>query len=178
MDIARRKRLVDIIKERELGVTEQREIFNILVAAGLEYSKNNNGNFFDITSVSDEVIERIEHFVDFCFDSINILNGSSDALAPFPTNCSDGEPPGDSPCVQTSKAAVTYGVKERDASPSGAEPGDNGMQAVLQENLARARADAMNIKRKELGRFLQLRKRYSRASSKPQNYPDVLQYDK
>jgi hypothetical protein len=172
MDISRRKRLVDAVKERELGITEQREIFNILVSAGLEYSKNNNGNFFDITAISDEVVERIERFIDFCSDSINILNGLD---APAIEGGRGG---------QTSRTGVVdapgrEGAPGQAPAPDGpaAAAAPDGMQAVLQENLARARLEAVSSKRKELCRFQQLRKRYSRASSRAQNYPDVLQYD-
>ena len=141
--------------------TEQREIFNLLTSAGAEYSKNVNGCFFDITAVPDAVIERIEGFIRFCCDSNLILDAAYPKLAAVAT--------------PTTPERTAAGVTAAEAKE--AREAEHAVHTVLQETLAKARAEALASRRRETSRYLQLRKRFSRASAKAQNYPDVLQYE-
>lgn len=59
------KKLV-IDKISKLGSTEHEEIFKILDRNNIPYTKNSNGVFFNLNTVSEEVINEINTFVSYC----------------------------------------------------------------------------------------------------------------
>jgi hypothetical protein len=62
-----RKSLMDKISK--LGETEHQEIYKILQTNGINYTQNNNGVFFNLTTLSDEVFKEIEKFVFYCHEN-------------------------------------------------------------------------------------------------------------
>ncbi len=62
-----RKRLME--KVNELGATEHMEIYKIIVEQKVPTTENNNGVFFNLTTLSKETFDRIEEFVQYCFDN-------------------------------------------------------------------------------------------------------------
>jgi hypothetical protein len=54
-------------KINSLGNTEHLEIYKILEENGIGYSENNNGIFFNLTTLDPSVFKRIEDFVNYCY---------------------------------------------------------------------------------------------------------------
>ena len=52
-----------------LGSMEHTEIFKILQSMNITHSENNNGIFFNLTTLSDDVIKHIEEFVNYCYEN-------------------------------------------------------------------------------------------------------------
>lgn len=67
----RRKKLAERIDK--LGKIEHGEIYRKLSIRDVKYSTNNNGVFFDITDVDDDLIEDLEVFVDHCLENQKML---------------------------------------------------------------------------------------------------------
>ncbi len=53
----------------ELGPTEHNEIFSIINQHAIEYTRNKNGVFVNMTTMTNEVIHTINQFVCFCHDN-------------------------------------------------------------------------------------------------------------
>lgn len=68
------KRKVLLNKINQLGVTEHGEIFKMLVSLNVPYSSNNNGVFFNLTTLPFPVLEKIQDFVEFCCTNIEKLD--------------------------------------------------------------------------------------------------------
>lgn len=49
-----------------LSLTETDELFKILASTKCQYSQNDNGIFINLRWVDDNVLHKIEHFMDFC----------------------------------------------------------------------------------------------------------------
>lgn len=62
-----RKRLME--KVNELGSTEHMEIYKIIVDHQVPTTENKNGVFFNLTTLPKETYEKIEEFVQYCFDN-------------------------------------------------------------------------------------------------------------
>jgi hypothetical protein len=62
-----RKRLME--KVNDLGPTEHMEIYKIIEEQNVPTTENNNGVFFNLTTLSKDTYERIEEFVQYCFDN-------------------------------------------------------------------------------------------------------------
>lgn len=45
------------------------EIYRIIQSFNTTYSENNNGTFFNLTTLPEEAFEQIDKFVDFCFEN-------------------------------------------------------------------------------------------------------------
>ena len=60
----KRKDLLDIIKV--LTKTEQEEIFRILKRTNSYYTENSNGIFFDVSKLSEQTLEQMLQFIEFC----------------------------------------------------------------------------------------------------------------
>lgn len=57
-------------KINTLSSTEHEEIYNIIRRFNnISYSSNKNGVFFNISNLSDDVVQTIERFVDFCISN-------------------------------------------------------------------------------------------------------------
>jgi hypothetical protein len=61
----------EILKEetddsKTLEKEEYHEIFRILKKNSVEYSENSNGIFFDINTVSDEILDKLVTFMELC----------------------------------------------------------------------------------------------------------------
>lgn len=56
-------------KINNLGPTEHLEIFKILQDQGIAFTENNNGVFFNLTSLPKEVHEKVDEFVEYCCDN-------------------------------------------------------------------------------------------------------------
>lgn len=59
-----KKNILEEIKT--LSKIECEEIFRIIKRGNVEYTENSNGVFFDIMHLSDEIIYKIQKFLDFC----------------------------------------------------------------------------------------------------------------
>lgn len=60
----RRKKIWEVIKV--LNKSEQEDLFRIIKNAGVEFSENSNGIFFDVSKVDQVTLENISKFVEFC----------------------------------------------------------------------------------------------------------------
>jgi hypothetical protein len=63
----KRKALLD--KINNLGETEHTEIYKIIIESGISHSSNNNGIFFNLTTLPRDILSKIEHFVDYCYEN-------------------------------------------------------------------------------------------------------------
>jgi hypothetical protein len=61
-------------RTQDLGPTEHEEIFKILNMSGIDHTQNNNGVFINLSRVPDDVVDRVQNFVDFCFDNKHDLD--------------------------------------------------------------------------------------------------------
>lgn len=61
-------------KINSLSSTEHEEIHRVISAHNVNTSKNKNGVFFNLSSVSDEVIEQIDKFVNYCISNKDKLD--------------------------------------------------------------------------------------------------------
>jgi hypothetical protein len=59
-----RKRLFENIKM--LVKPEQEEVFRLIKKTKENYTENSNGIFFDLSSISDEAIQNIHEYINFC----------------------------------------------------------------------------------------------------------------
>jgi hypothetical protein len=50
---------------KDLTQDQYEEIFRIIKRAGIPYSENNNGIFFDLCSVDSETYNKLIHYMDF-----------------------------------------------------------------------------------------------------------------
>ena len=62
------KKLVTII-ENDLSNIEKEELFKILHKNHVNYTKNNNGIFINLAWLSDSILDDIEKYVQFCYNS-------------------------------------------------------------------------------------------------------------
>lgn len=69
-----RERKLLMEKISNLGCTEHQEIYKILHEGGINYSENNNGIFFNLTTVAAEVLDKIEAFVAYCYENKSELD--------------------------------------------------------------------------------------------------------
>lgn len=46
--------------------SEYEEIFRILKRADIQLSENSNGIFFDVTSLSDEIFDKVTSYIELC----------------------------------------------------------------------------------------------------------------
>jgi hypothetical protein len=56
-------------KINSLTTTEHEEIYRIITSSDVNTSKNKNGIFFNLSSIPDDVIERIDTFVNYCISN-------------------------------------------------------------------------------------------------------------
>lgn len=66
------KRLVCAIQG--LSVMEQEELFKLLFKNKCDYTQNSNGIFINLSWSSNEILDIIEQFINFCICSQNELN--------------------------------------------------------------------------------------------------------
>jgi hypothetical protein len=69
-----RERQLLMQRVQELGSTEHEEIYNIIQKHGVGFMENNNGLFVNLSSVSDEVLRKIQEFVAFCMANKSSLD--------------------------------------------------------------------------------------------------------
>lgn len=67
MDTERCRKLVSMIQQLE--ATEIEELFKMLHANGCKYTSNNHGVFMNLSWLSEEILQKIETYVAFCFRS-------------------------------------------------------------------------------------------------------------
>lgn len=56
-------------KVNELGATEHMEIYKIIIDHSVPTTENKNGVFFNLTTLPKDTYEKIEEFVQYCFDN-------------------------------------------------------------------------------------------------------------
>lgn len=56
-------------KINSLGNTEHLEIYKIIQENGVSFTENNNGIFFNLTTLSEEVLNIITNFVHYCCEN-------------------------------------------------------------------------------------------------------------
>lgn len=67
METDRCKKLVSMIQQLE--PTEMEELFKMLHANGCKYTSNNHGVFLNLSWLSEDILQKIETYVAFCFRS-------------------------------------------------------------------------------------------------------------
>lgn len=70
--VTKKKRLVEIIKD--LSRLELLEIFQIFKNENCSFTENTNGIFINITNVSEEVIDKVYHFIEYIQEKKKELN--------------------------------------------------------------------------------------------------------
>lgn len=61
-------------KISKLSQTEHDEIFKIVRTSNTPYTQNKNGLFVNMSALSDDIIEKVDHFVDFCLKNKSELD--------------------------------------------------------------------------------------------------------
>lgn len=61
-------------KINNLSSTEHEEIYKIITSNSINISKNKNGVFFNLSSVSDEIVNKISIFVEYCLSNKDELD--------------------------------------------------------------------------------------------------------
>lgn len=64
--LSNKQRKILLDKINTLSSTEHEEIYRIIHAHGVNMSKNKNGVFFNLSTIDDEVVNKIMMFVDYC----------------------------------------------------------------------------------------------------------------
>ena len=64
-----REKKILMEKISKLGSMEHQEIYKILQTGGVSYSENNNGIFFNLTTMPCNLLEEIETFVNYCYEN-------------------------------------------------------------------------------------------------------------
>jgi hypothetical protein len=67
-----RRRLMEQINN--LGPTEHMEIFKIIKETNTAHSENINGVFFNLTTLTPDLIAQIEKFVNYCYENKEALD--------------------------------------------------------------------------------------------------------
>ena len=96
-DYEQRKHVLDDIKNQGLTKEEYEELFRIIKRNNIEYSENSNGIFFDLNTVSDNVIEKIIEFLQFCKEQRKSEEVRTHDLEFYATNVADEDGPKESP---------------------------------------------------------------------------------
>lgn len=68
----KKKSLIKLVNE--LCLTEHIEIFKIIKKNETNYTKNNNGIFINLSNISDDQLDEIEHFTSFCIKNNVVLD--------------------------------------------------------------------------------------------------------
>ena len=58
----------------QLSPNELEEVFKIIYKSNNNYSKNNNGVFINLTWIDEEILIKIDNYIDFCIKSHNEIN--------------------------------------------------------------------------------------------------------
>jgi hypothetical protein len=58
----------------QLSPNELEEVFKIIYKSNNNYSKNNNGVFINLTWINEEILIKINNYIDFCIKSHNEIN--------------------------------------------------------------------------------------------------------
>lgn len=66
--MSRRKKVL-FDKINNLGPTEHMEIFKILKDHDIHYTENANGVFFNLTTLTEDIFEKVGEFVEYCCDN-------------------------------------------------------------------------------------------------------------
>lgn len=69
MTITNKQRKVLFDKINTLSSTEHEEIFKIVRNHGISFSQNKNGVFFNLSNVSEDIIEEMENFISYCMNN-------------------------------------------------------------------------------------------------------------
>lgn len=60
----RRRRLVNAVEK--LSETEIEELFKMIHNCGCNYTKNNNGIFLNLAWIDEELLQKLEKYIEFC----------------------------------------------------------------------------------------------------------------
>ena len=181
-DVRARKRMSDCV--HSLHKSEQWEVYRILDAGGLKHTRNAYGLFFDVTNAPDEILSRVQNFIEFVQESRKYLDvaGSSEppALAPQRVSPRAPEPQacaGGAPRPSPSEAEAPD-VSADCASALASESQSESVQMFVR-SMIRLRDENPALKRRETSRFQAYRKKYSRQvnqkSSGPASASDQLE---
>jgi hypothetical protein len=96
-DYEQRKQVLDDIKNQGLTKEEYEELFRIIKRNNIEYSENSNGIFFDLNTISHDIIEKIIEFLQFCKEQRKSEEVRTHDLEFYATNVADEDGPKDSP---------------------------------------------------------------------------------
>lgn len=74
MDFSNKARKLLFYNINKLSSTEHDEIYRIITENSVNVSRNKNGVFFNLTSISDETVGKIDAFVTFCLSNQDELD--------------------------------------------------------------------------------------------------------
>ena len=181
-DTRARKRISDCVQT--LHKSEQWEVYRILHAAGLKHTGNKYGVFFDVTNAADEVMTRIQSFIDFTEESRKYLTSAETVIDSFAAGSVQGGPAlNGGPALQGGPAlhggaAGDGGSVDDEECDAGCAEGaevdgldafeeadpaahSDAVQSFIQ-SMVRLRDENPALKRRETSRFQAYRKKYSR----------------
>lgn len=154
---ARRKRLASDIESSDLSLIQQREIYRELSESGVTSTRNENGVFIDIYNLADEIVCRVERILAFCRDNAAMLSRGYEQ-PPKKTDedhcCSQVDPPGKA----GKKEDTTEDPKHQRSARRRADHHPSDDRAAT----ATATAPPAVSRHKELAKFQQWKKKYSR----------------
>jgi len=160
-DVRARKRMSDCV--HSLHKSEQWEVYRILDAGGLKHTRNAYGLFFDVTNAPDDILARVQNFIEFVQESrkyLDLAGGSVEppALAPPRLSPQAHDPQG--------QAGSPSEEREPDASAACASALSSESQSesvqMFVRSMIRLRDENPALKRRETSRFQAYRKKYSR----------------
>lgn len=174
-----------------LHKAEQWEVYRILHAGGLNHTRNKYGLFFDVTSAPDDVLSRVQSFLDFVHDSRAYLNKAEDVLhgeaaqkgrADYTERVGAPEPETPLGGALTSGAELASSASDcSDARESDRQKASGGCTVAPEvssltreqaksvqlfvQSMVKLRDENPSAKRRETSRFQAYRKKYSRPIS-------------
>lgn len=85
-EFSMRNRKLLMQRIQELGVTEHEEIFKLLSERNIEYTRNNNGIFINLSTIPSNVMHELSNFVTYFVDNNQILNKYDKMLCEINSN--------------------------------------------------------------------------------------------
>ena len=151
---------------QELGHTEHDEIFKIFVNNDVEYTKNNNGIFVNLSIVNDAVLDTLATFVSFCMQNKAQLDEYDKAInqqrfLSMPKTAPTPMPMPSSHAVHAaSPGAIGSGSNGGNGSSSGKHASHPHHNAFHQPKAAIQQTEI--VKKNENAKFHQAKKRFSK----------------
>ena len=146
---------------QELGPTEHAEIFKMLSEHGVDYTRNSNGIFVNLSCVPAAVLNSLNTFVSFYIDNNHSLNEYDKRLSECKINASAAvDEPGDAKGGVGDGDEATPEAKEVEGEE--AEEGGEEAEEEAGEEVGPLLSTVQQDKKAEQMRFAQAKKKYAK----------------